>query len=125
MSRDVGAIVDSFWNLGSHVQVDLPVVIQALDLLCLQQPRFQPIIVIREVQALRRMGPRGMQMLDQLLDACAAYKQGRALVRIIFETSDSGWLATETGCTMPQEMRCPSINWRWGLCTTTKPASCS
>jgi hypothetical protein len=66
--------------------------LEVLDMLGALRPMSAPILIVHEVQSLLRLGPRGEEMLTHLLESSAGFKE-RVRTPLIFETSDSLWLA--------------------------------
>jgi hypothetical protein len=69
--------------------------LRALEILHVLRPAFAPIVIIREMQALRSLGPRGQTLYASLLTACSLYKNYPSTVPIILETSEAQWISHE------------------------------
>ena len=69
-------------------------ILEFLDILTLQRPDLAPIVILREIQFLNRMGENGKEALREILDTLEKQKQKSRFVPVIIETSDYLWINT-------------------------------
>lgn len=70
--------------------VDFQGLVEFLELLTVQRPHIAPIIILRELQFLNRIGGEGL--VSEVLRTLESKKQGRSLVGVIIESSEYTWV---------------------------------